>query len=363
VPLVAGGQWASGEQLAGVVQDDTRSPGIYLTLDPDLPGGVDAWTWPSDPQGLGEAPYYASDAAQAADFSLSQAPVWQTFLKTIQLIDSGQGATALQAEMTAAAQGGGQAAAGQSSDAGAITTGVLAFGAAGTAALVVLGRRRRRRRTRSALRDAPPVFSLPATVAVAARAASEGELRAEAQQALLALGGLLEQCGPGDAAADGAPGARSGPADADLSRAIDCYDAAARVFDSAAGRPDLAGVLVLAHMGNCAAGAAQARQAGDPEPPANWLCFFNPVHGEGTQQVRLLARGGQQAVDVHACRPCAGAVARGKSPDILTASSGKREVPYYGVVSAWAATGYGQFSSGDDLVERILTAGAHPARG
>ena len=81
VPLVSGGQWANSGQLAGVIQDDLGLPGIYLTLDASTPNWVDAYTWPSDPQGYDAPPYHASDAAQAADLDLSEAeqtpPVWQ----------------------------------------------------------------------------------------------------------------------------------------------------------------------------------------------------------------------------------------------------------------------------------------------
>ena len=76
VPLVSGGQWATDQQLADVTENALSRPGIYLTLSGEFAGSVDAWTWPSDPQGLDEPPYHASDAAQAADIEQKQgAPV------------------------------------------------------------------------------------------------------------------------------------------------------------------------------------------------------------------------------------------------------------------------------------------------
>ncbi len=73
VPLISGGQWASGQQLADVVQNALGSPGIYLTLDASFSDTIDAYTWPSDPQGLDAPPYHAADAAQAADMEQDEA--------------------------------------------------------------------------------------------------------------------------------------------------------------------------------------------------------------------------------------------------------------------------------------------------
>jgi hypothetical protein len=354
VPLVSGGQWATDQQLADVVQNTLGRPGVYLTLDDSFSDGVDAWTWPSDPQGLDAPPWHAADAAQAADIEQGgtpDAPVWQTFLRTVQLITSGKAVSAFNAALAAQGNPGGQAAS-PSSDGGAVAGGVLAAVAvAGTVTVAGLRRRRRRHSARHAYSQAPP--SPPShSVAAAARAATEADLRDRAQRELIELGELLEQPGPGSA--DGTPAPRSGEGDADLTRALDAYDAAGKTLDSAAGIPDLAGVLVLTHLGRCAAGAAQARQAGQPAPPATMLCFFNPLHGEGLHQVRWRERGGQQALEVHACATCADAVAQRRYPDVLTGTSGRLDVPWYEAAGdVWADTGYGQFST-DGLIRRIL---------
>jgi hypothetical protein len=68
-------------------------------------------------------------------------------------------------------------------------------------------------------------------------------------------------------------------------------------------------------------------------------------------------------LDVHVCDKCATATAQHRLPDVLVDHAGGQDTPYYEVDparSVWAATGYGQF--GDDLVQRILTRGVHPAR-
>lgn len=240
-------------------------------------------------------------------------------------------------------------------DGGAAAGGVIAAVAAGGAGSVIL---LRRRRTRSEVPPSAP----PHSVVDAARAATAGDLRAQAQQELITPGELLAQSGP--AGADGTPVPRSGQveAEADLTRALDAYDAAAQVLDSATGIPDLAGVLVLTHLGRCAASAAQARQTGQPTPPATVLCFFNPLHGEGTRQIRWRARGEHQALEVQTCDACADAVAQRRFPDVLTDTSGRLDVPYYEASSVWAATGYGQFSA-DDLIRRILGTKTQPGQG
>lgn len=366
VPLVSGGQWSSSEQLADVVQDELGQPGIYLTLDAIDSNDIDAYTWPSDPQGLDSPPYHAADAAQAVDmtpYTQNPPPVWQEFLQCVRLIDAGKAESAYQAALADPGQGG-QAAA-PSSDSGAIAGATLAaFTAGGAGAIALARRRRRRRRARSqAPLSAPGTAAdtayAPSTVVDAARAATAGELRTQAREQLLALGEFLEQPGLAGAPA-GTPEPHSDQDEADLTRALDAYTAAGQVLDSASGNPDLAGVLVLTHMGRCAAEAALARQSGQPAPPPSLLCFFNPLHGEGTRQTRWRAQGGHQALDIHACDACADAIAQRKFPSVLADTSTGKDVPYYEAPTIWAATGYGQFST--DLIQRILTTGAHPAR-
>ena len=361
IPLVSGSQWASSQQLADVVQNSLGEPGIYLTLDADFADTVDAYTWPSDPSGLDASPYHAADAAQAADMAVNpftqDIPVWRVFLRCIQLIDSGKAVSAYQAALAAPVQSPGGQAASSSSDGGEVVGGVLAAAAAVTGALVLARRRRRRRRIRSAAAAVTPPSR---TVADAARAETEGDLRVRGQRELIELGLLLEQSG--SVGADGTPEPYSDQVTADLTRALDAYAAAAQMLDGASGIPDLAGVLVLAQLGRCAAASAQASQAGLSAPAPVMLCFFNPLHGEAPRRTRWRARDGQRVLDVHACADCADAVAQRRSPDYLTDTIGRLEVPYYEAASVWAATGYGQFST-DDLLQRILVKTVQPGRG
>ena len=359
VPLISGSQWSTPEQLADVVQDALGRPGIYLTLDAAEPDGVDAYTWPSDPQGLDAPPYHASDAAQAASLETPYgAPVWQVFLRAIQLVDNGHGESSLNAALASPPGGsGGQPASsssgGDAAVGGLVLAALVALPVIGTVLWVRRSRRGRRVSAASAASSESPTFTPPGTVIAAARAASAADLRARAQKELLELAEVLEEPAPPGSASAGAP--PSGEADADTARGLDAYEAAAHILDSATGIPDLAGVLVLTQAGRCAAAAAQAGQ--DPPEPVQ-LCFFNPLHGTAPGRAPWRARGGPQVLEVAACRACANAVMQRKFPDVLRSDDGK---PYYEQPgSVWAATGYGQFSSTDDLIRRILTAQAPP---
>jgi len=360
VPLVSGSQWTSAQQLADVVQNALGSPGIYLTLDA---GGdtVDAWTWPSDPQGIDAPPYHAADAADAANLDVApDAPVWQNFLRAIQLIDSGRAQQADQAAQAALARSADAGASGSSPGGDAAGGAVLLAGAAAVPVTltVIAVRRRRRRRAGTRTGGEAPAFTPPRSVVHAAEAAAGADLRDRAQRELLELGELLEQAGP--AGADGAPAGGPDEGDEDLARALDAYDAAGQTLDRAAGVPDLAGVLVLTQIGRCAAAAAQARQAGQPAPPAPVLCFFNPLHGPAAETARWRARGEPAALQVRVCGACAAALAQRKFPDVLTSARG---IPWYeDAGTVWAATGYGQFST-DGLLQQILASAPQPGGG
>jgi hypothetical protein len=101
VPLLAGGEWANGDQLATVVHDYLGRAGIYLTIDAELSTEIDAYTWPSDPYGTGAGPYYAADAALAANISRAtrDAGLPQKFLACIELISARQAIPAYQAAL------------------------------------------------------------------------------------------------------------------------------------------------------------------------------------------------------------------------------------------------------------------------
>lgn len=101
VPLSSGGEWGNGDQLATVVHGYLGRPGIYLTMDAELSGEIDAYTWPSDPYGASVAPYHAADAAMAVNLARAtrDAALAQKFLRCIELISAGQAVPAYQAAL------------------------------------------------------------------------------------------------------------------------------------------------------------------------------------------------------------------------------------------------------------------------
>jgi len=175
-----------------------------------------------------------------------------------------------------------------------------------------------------------------------ARQAREQSARAAAQRELLELGQLLEHSG-----VPGVEGKQSA-----LARALDAYEAAAKVLDHAHDMVDIAGVLVLVRMGREA--AAGAETGGHARVPVG-LCFFNPLHGISARHVSWRRLGQREVLRVRACAECADRVHQRRQPDALTCEVHGRDVPYYEVDprrSVWAATGFGQFT--DDLIERVL---------
>lgn len=101
VRLSGRSEWGNGDQLATVVHGYLGRPGIYLTLDAELSGEIDAYTWPSDPYGAGAAPYHAADAALAVNLARAtrDAALPQKFLRCIELISAGQAVPAYQAAL------------------------------------------------------------------------------------------------------------------------------------------------------------------------------------------------------------------------------------------------------------------------
>ena len=148
-----------------------------------------------------------------------------------------------------------------------------------------------------------------------------------------------------------------GTATPGLSRALDAYDAAGRVLDTARGLPDLASVLALAAEGRSAL-------ASGPGLP---LCFFGPRHGAAVRRTTWRPPGRRERADVAVCEACGQALRARRSPQVLTARDQGRTVPCFEVPSErslWAATGYGSLLSGPDdtLAARVGAGGFSRAR-
>jgi hypothetical protein len=170
----------------------------------------------------------------------------------------------------------------------------------------------------------PGADGRPAAFALADAADTE-RIRRRAQEAVIAFGEELRNAPPSEGA-------------------LDAYQAATMVLDTAASLADLAGVLVLVNIGR-----------GGPPP-----CLFNPLHGPSARQATWWLLGSREQLRVPACAACAQAISRHRPPEVLPASVNKKHVPYLDVdpgQSVWAATGFGVFS--DDLVERVLRGDFH----
>jgi len=356
VPMINGGGWSTGSQLATIVHNALGTPGVYLTPDAEFGGDIDAFTWPSDPSGTDAPPYHAADAAQAVNLApdAQDTTLAGKFSQCIALISDGRAVSADNAATRALdAPRPAQATSGSGGSGGSpialIVIVAVALLGGGTAGLLLVRRRRRGGR-------GPSPFVSPHAVFSAARSATEAGLRTLAQQQVIALGELVERPSAGvlpDAVQE------------QVARALDAYEAAGKVLDAATGVPDLAGTLVLTHLGRDAMAAADALRSspGAPPPAASPLCFFNPLHGVADRAIRWRPLGERQALTVRACAECAASAENHRLPDVLTDLVDGREVPYYEVAperSVWAATGYGQLAT--DLVQRILTGGGHPAR-
>ncbi len=213
---------------------------------------------------------------------------------------------------------------------------VVALGAV-VAGLVVW---RRRRRTR------PSGFTLPSTVLHTIRAAEDRQLRQQADAEVLALG---------EAIGRGEPGGTANALEA-WQQALDHYAAARSILSQKAAPADVVGALVLARRGEDARATAQATRPSAWQPPLR--CWFNPLHEGRTTEVTWRDEG--RAVDVPACKACAGAVKAGREPeDVLDFIEGDTTVHYYRLdLGAWSTTGYGTLDR--DLLG-ALRAGTRPA--
>jgi hypothetical protein len=173
----------------------------------------------------------------------------------------------------------------------------------------------------------PRADSRPAVFALADAADTE-RIRRQAQEAVIAFGEELRNAPPSEGA-------------------LDAYQAATMVLDTATSLADLAGVLVLVNIGR-----------GGPPP-----CLFNPLHGPSARPVTWRLLGSREQLRVPACGACAQAISRHRPPEVLPDTVHKKHVPYLDVnpgESIWAATGFGVFS--EDLVGRILRGDFHHRR-
>ncbi|GAA4392512.1 hypothetical protein GCM10023088_70730 [Actinomadura verrucosospora] len=347
VPIVKGGTWTDGEQLATVVHDRLGRDGIFITFDDDSQD-LRAREWGGD--------HRADRAAWAValDRAMDDAPLAARLSRVADLIVSGTGQQEydrVSAEIDKryrARHGtapGERGADGNEADGGGLAL-PLGAGAAAAAAAGVAGFLLWRRRRMASVRREGEGLLMPRTVFATAHRATEDQLREQASREVIAFGELLD---------DSTVPTSGERARALVARALDAYQAAGKTLDAARGVPDLAGVLVLLDQGRDALASAQAVAKGRSEIPPVPLCFFNPLHGDATSELDWRPVGSRRRLSVRTCRACARAARDKRAPEVLTDRRDGREVPYYEADpsgSVWAETGYGQLR--DDLIERVL---------
>ncbi|MFE7563719.1 hypothetical protein [Kitasatospora sp. NPDC057500] len=330
VPLKKGDAFdGSAKSLAAVVQERLGLPQLILLTNDEYGSWLKGTEWPDDA-------HQARDAAMAVGMlkELKDAGLAARVARAVDLIKTGQGTEVYKAEAaradrehSARPKPKDRAAESSSGSRGTLLVVAAALVLAVTAAAFLVRRRRSPRHT---------AFTFPDAVFAADRAADEAGLRRQAAAEVLAL----------SEAVDGADGATT----PGLARALDAYDAAGRVLDSARGIPDLAGVLALAAEGR----SALAAEAQLP------LCFFDPRHGAAVSRTVWRPLGRRERVDIAVCEDCARALRARRAPQVLAVRDQGRTVPYFEVPadrSLWAATGYGSLLSGPDdtLAARVGT--------
>lgn len=347
VPMVKGGTWEEPEQLLTVVHSRLRRNGVYLTLDEKYDGHLSARQW----GGTEESQENTRKAAQVPFFldELDDAPLSDKVLRALDLIIAGDGKAEYEkatahlrtSRPRSRPSPGSGARPPEPGDSGG--TPALPYLAAGAGVAAVAGLALWRWRRVPRVQRADPLMLPRAVLATAARADQE-QLREQAAHEVVEFGELL----------DGTDVDTSRPkAHAAMTRALDAYQAAGKVLDSAGGVPDLAGVLVLVDLGRDALASARSVARGGKEIPHSPLCFFNPLHGDSAVSVDWRPLGQREKLRVRTCPACAKDVRAHRTPEVLSARSGERAVPYFEVEDdVWAETGYGQLR--DDLVHRIL---------
>jgi hypothetical protein len=146
------------------------------------------------------------------------------------------------------------------------------------------------------------------------------EVKAAAHDDLIALADDVQKL---EAPVDANP-----TANAEYTKALDCYDKATRLYDRASQPRQLESVTSALEEGRYHMTAAQAILAGRTPPERRPPCFFDPRHGPSTRDVEWSPPGGTPR-SVPACDADAQTVERGGEPASREVMAGGRTVPYW----------------------------------
>lgn len=327
------------ELLAGVVHSDLGRDGVYLTYD-QLSDAIDGTGYGTD-FGLHDA-WFAARLQHPKDLQ-------NQLTQTITYLNNGKGDEAYerlsaQRRQEQEESGTSQPHSPMGDDHGMLDgmvgpgiIGLLLVGAA------VAALRFRRRSSTPAARYVPGKgyvtsrpFELPAATLSMIRQSRDQELERRAERSVLALGEAIDRT------------EMKGTAEGSWQAALDHYDLSRRILDRKHSQADVVGALVLSARGESALEAARQGRRWSP----GRTCYFNPLHGAGSRQVRW--QGAAGAAQVPACTSCAAAIADGGEPDdVLDFVVDGRARHYFDLdLEPWSSTGYGAIDS--DLTGRLF---------
>ena len=328
----------STELFAGVLHSDIGGPGIYLTYNADRTS-IDGEEFSTGYNG-----YYSWFAAREQHPNDLQ----KQLTSAVTYINNGRGEEVYnqlreKRQETGTSQSSGSYGDDEGTPTGVVVGGTLALVLVLTVAAVKLTSRRKPRKPRTTyvrgkgyVTDRP--FELPKATLSMIRQSQDAQLERRAEAAVLELGEAIDKT---DLKPSGDAGA--------WQAALDHYDLSRRILDRKHTQADVVGALVLSERGRAALGAAARKRPWSPQRP----CYFNPLHGAGSESVRWSGRlGGAQ---VPACAGCANDVRRDAEPDdVLDFMIDGRARHYFDLdLGVWSETGYGALDP--DLVTRLFS--------
>lgn len=131
----------------------------------------------------------------------------------------------------------------------------------------------------------------------------------------------------------------------DYQRALDCYDKAKTLMDTARRPGDVRAVTQALEEGRFALASVKARMEGKPLPERRPPCFFDPRHGPSVQDAQWAPAGGAERT-VPVCAADAARLADGEEPMSRQVETSYGPRPYWDAGPAYGPWAYGYFGGG-----------------